>query len=107
MTQSVRAFYRGIKGRAELNLDWAPITIDSAVAITAAEWLAPADPGYVLAEQRPHLGDATIWVSNVGPHGGPNEPGGVEFALQVDWGDPLDVMVTITVFDPVEQFIEL
>jgi len=38
------------------------------------------------------LGDADIWVSNISPH-----DGGVEFILHVDWPEPLNVAVTITV----------
>jgi hypothetical protein len=41
-----------------------------------------------------HLGDADIWVSNVSPHAG-----GVEFILHVDWPEPLNVAVTISVED--------
>jgi hypothetical protein len=30
--------------------------------------------------------------------------GGVEFYLHVDWDEPLNVQVTITVLDPIEEF---
>ena len=53
---------------------------------------------------RPNLGSANVYVTNVGPHGPPGEAGGVEFLLHVDWNSPLDVVVTITVFEDIEQF---
>jgi hypothetical protein len=48
-----------------------------------------------------HLGDASVWVSNIGPHR--NEfigaVGGVEYHLHVDFDSPIDVAITITVED--------
>jgi hypothetical protein len=38
------------------------------------------------------LGDADVWVSNISPH-----QGGVEFILHVNWPQPLNIAVTITV----------
>ena len=46
-----------------------------------------------------HLGDADVYITNVGPH-----EGGVEFILHVNFGSPLDVLVDLTVLDPYEQF---
>jgi hypothetical protein len=53
----------------------------------------------------PVLGAAPIWVSNIGAHGGAVEAGGVEFLLNVEWPTPLNVMVTITVLDEIDQFV--
>jgi hypothetical protein len=52
-------------------------------------------------------GDAhwPIWVSNVGAHGHADEAGGVEFLVHVDANVPLNVMVTITVLEDIEQFV--
>jgi hypothetical protein len=44
-------------------------------------------------------------VSNVGVHGDEGGGGGVEFLLHVDSGSPLDVMVTVTVFEDIEQYV--
>jgi hypothetical protein len=33
------------------------------------------------------------------------EAGGVEFLLNVEWPTPLNVMVTITVLDEIDQFV--
>jgi hypothetical protein len=56
---------------------------------------------------RPNLGLAPVWVTNVGPHGVPGvEAGGVEFFLQVDWPNALDVVVTITVHEDIVEFFQ-
>jgi mRNA degradation ribonuclease J1/J2 len=44
-------------------------------------------------------------VSNVGTHGHADEAGGVEFLVHVDSNVPLNVMVTITVLEDIEQFV--
>jgi hypothetical protein len=96
MARSTRVVYRRIQGRARINFNWDAITGRSAVVITAAECDYYGN--------RPILAEADVYVTNVGPHdpeGGPD--GGVEFHLHVDWPTPLHAMVTITVFDDVEQ----
>lgn len=55
---------------------------------------------------RPNLGDANVYITNVGPHGPPGEAGGVEFHLHVDFGSPLDVIVTITDLEDIEEFFQ-
>lgn len=99
MAHSIRVLYRNLQGRVRCNFNWAPINRKSAVVITAAEWGAG---------DRPHLGEANVYVTNIGAHdpeGGPGSVGGVEFHLHVDWGSPLDVMVTISVLEDIEDFI--
>jgi hypothetical protein len=103
VARSIRLLYRGVNGRIPINHNWDPIRANSAVVITAAEWLAtggivPPTVG------RAHLGAANVSVTNVGPHDPEGGTGGVEFILNVDWPSPLDVIVTITVFDDVEDF---
>jgi hypothetical protein len=59
----------------------------------------PNDPGQNFIY---HLGDANVWVSNISPHREDHfndEPGEVEFILNVDSGSPIDVAITITVED--------
>ena len=98
MSQSIRVVYRNARGRIRANFNWPPISRTSAVLITAAEWgPGPLDPSLPLPG-RPHLGDANVYVTNIGPHGDPGgESGGVEFYLHVDFDSPLNVVVTITV----------
>jgi hypothetical protein len=104
MARSIRILYRGVKGRVRRNFNWPPITKNSAVVITAAEW-AFAGGIFGPTVGRPNLGDANVYVTNIGPHGSLGEAGGVEFHLHVDWNSPLDVIVTISVLDNVEQFV--
>ena len=102
MSRSIRLIYRNMKGRSRMNYNWGPITKRSAVIITAAEWSAGREP--YDSTGRPHLGEANIYVTNIGPHDPEGATGGVEFYLHVDWDSPLDVQVTITVLDPIEDF---
>ena len=102
MSRSIRLLYRSQQGRIRKNYNWDAITKRSAVIITAAEWAAGRDP--VDDTGRPLLGEANIYVTNIGPHDPEGEAGGVEFYLHVDWGSPLHVQVTITVLDPIESF---
>jgi hypothetical protein len=110
MAQSIRVLYRGQHGlKIRKNFNWPPINLDSAVIITAAEF-TPHFGGLGGGPKtlgRPNLGLAPVYVSNIGPHGVPGgEAGGVEFFLNVDWGSPLDVIVTITVLENIEQFFQ-
>jgi hypothetical protein len=109
MARSTRVLYRGVQGRVRRNFNWPPINLDSPVIITAAEF-APQFGGLGGGPKtlgRPHLGEANVYVTNVGPHGVAGaEAGGVEFHLHVDFGSPLDVVVTITVPEDIEGFVQ-
>ncbi|QJE01157.1 hypothetical protein HH212_14870 [Massilia forsythiae] len=102
MARSIRLIYRNIQGRVRINHNWEAITKSAAVLITAAEWRAGNDPYDDTG--RPNLGEANVYVTNIGPHDPEGGPGGVEFHLHVDWDSPLHVQVTITVFEPIERF---
>ena len=112
MARSIRVLYRGQEGhKIRKNVNWPPINLDSAVIITAAEF-TPQSPGTLGGSLktlgRPHLGLANVVVHNVGPHGRPGgEAGGVEFFLGVYESEPVDVMVTITVLEDIEEFIQI
>jgi hypothetical protein len=120
--ESIRVFYRGVHGRARRNFNWARITKNSAVLVTAAECsFNPGNhvqggipvPGQPLPfnevegwkKERPNLGDADVYVTNIGAHGDGGEAGGVEFILHVNWDSPLPVVVTITWLGECEDFI--
>lgn len=103
MARSIRILYRGVKGRVRNNFNWPPIHKNSAVIITACEY-SPDDTPTFVEGGRPNLGDATIFVTNVGPHNPEGGDGGVEFYLHVDWPDPLNVAVTISVLEDIETF---
>lgn len=104
MARSIRVFYDDQQGRVRKNVNWGPINKKSAVLITASEFFWPGGLGG-LEDIRPFLGEANISVSNVGVHGPEGGTGGVEFHLHVDWSSPLDVMVTITVLDDIEEYV--
>ena len=104
MARSIRIVYQSVQGRVRVNFNWPPITQKSAVVITAAEW-TPSGGIFGLTVGRPTLGEANVYVTNIGPHGPQGEPGGVEFHLHVDWSSPLDVIVTISVLDDIEDFV--
>jgi hypothetical protein len=93
MAHSTRFIRRNVQGRVRQNFNFGPITQRSAVVITAAE----------LGEGgRPHLGEANVWVTNVGPHNPEGGDGGVEFHIHSDFSSPIDVLVTISVLEDIE-----
>ncbi|WP_375770659.1 hypothetical protein NR798_07105 [Archangium gephyra] len=104
MARSIRVLYQRVQGRVRRNFNWPPITGNSPVVITAAEW-APSGGLFGPTVGRPNLGEASVYVTNIGPHNPEGGPGGVEFHLHVDWGSPLDVIVTISVLDDIEAFV--
>jgi hypothetical protein len=104
MARTIRVFRQGVRGRVRQNFNWPPISEKSTVIVTAAEW-APAGGVFGASEGRYHLGEADVYVTNIGPHGDENEAGGVEFHLHVDSDRPLDVVIAITVLEDHEKFV--
>jgi hypothetical protein len=108
MARSIRYVLDNQQGVTRQNFNWDAINIDTAVIVTAAEigdWLGALSG--VKTVGRPNLGAASVWVSNVGPHGfSTDEAGGVEFFLHTEWSSPLRIMVTITALEDIEQFIQ-
>ena len=98
MARSIRFIRRDVQGRVRQNFNWGPIHQRSAVVITAAEL---GDGG------RPHLGEANVWVTNVGPHNPEGGDGGVEFHIHTDWSSPLDILVTISVLADIEGDVSI
>jgi hypothetical protein len=106
MARSFRVFYQNERGRIpkNFNINGFNITNSSAVLVTAALWEAvPGQFGPDL-NTRLRVHGPDVWVSNIVPHGSSAEAGGVEFMLHVDSDQPVDVAVTITVFEPCEGF---
>lgn len=103
MSRSIRIFYGkelGLHGRSRMNFNWerGEIGETSVVHISAAEardigsasvFGEHGGPGQDFSY---NLGDADVSVSNISPH-----KGGVEFILHVNWPQPLNIAVTITV----------
>ena len=107
MARSIRIIFRNVQGRRRQNWNWDAISQESAVLITAAQW--EFFGGVFGSDGRPILGEpgqeSNVYVTNIGPHGKPGgEAGGVEFLIHADSNSAIDVMITITVFDPVESF---
>lgn len=91
MPQTIRKYWHGIRGRTVLNYNWPIIDQDSMVVVTAAE---------ARADGVRFVGAAPITVSDITPHGPPNDPNhGVTFVVNVEWGSPLMVATDITVLD--------
>ncbi len=109
MATSTRYLYRAQQGRIPKNINQSNIGLDSAVIITASEFTPNFEPRFGPPKTlgRPHLGEANVYVTNVGVHGPEGGPGGVEFYLHVDWGSPLDVVVTVTVLDDIDQIVQV
>ncbi len=112
MARSIRFVRRGVHGRVRQNFNLPGLITSrqAVVHITAGEIQFGGNPSTVIGPDGHeviqsfiyHLGDANVWVSNVSPHFNdhfPGEPGGVEFVVNVDWGSPLDIGITITVED--------
>jgi hypothetical protein len=101
MARSTRLIIRNVQGRRRHNHNFGPIRQNSAVIITAAEFRFAG--GVFGAAGRPHLGEANVFVTNIGPHDPEPDVGGVEFHIHAESASPIDVMVTITVLEDVED----
>lgn len=106
MARSFRVFYPnqspGVQAK-NFNLGGFPITNGHAVLVTAA--LFAGGPGSFAPDlnTRLRVHGPSVWISNIVPHGSANEATGVEFQLHVDnSSQPVNVAVTITVFDRCE-----
>jgi len=103
---SIRVYYgkeHGLRGRCRMNFNWPPINRHSTVIITAGEATDVAPQAFDLKTAFVFLlGDADVYVTNVSPH-----DGGVEFILHVNWPNPLNVVVDITVLEPAQQVLRV
>jgi papain like cysteine protease AvrRpt2 len=96
MPTTIRKFWGAFKGRVNLNYNWPIIDQDSTVIVTVSEYNS---------EKVRFIGAASIAVENIVPHGPPYDPNhGVTFAVNVNWGSPLNIVTDITVLDnkPIE-----
>jgi hypothetical protein len=109
MSNSTRVYFQQpIQGRHRQNFQLPNINTTSTVLVTAAEYDPNRVPPNHTNERVRNLGDANIWISNIGPHGDDGTPNnGVEFIINVDFGSPLFVVVDITVLDPPTQVFHI
>jgi hypothetical protein len=113
MLHSIRFVIRGkTLGRSRHNFNWPRITsAKSPVWISVGEvkfgtvQIQQVDPRQ---DFHYHLGAATVWVTNVGPHKNEfaGEAGGVEFHLHSDFDGRIDVGVTIMTDDRFPEEIQ-
>jgi hypothetical protein len=105
MSQSTRVYFgQPMQGRNRANIQLSNVDTTSTVVVTAAEYHPESVPPAHPDERVRRLGDANIWISNIGPHGDDGTTNrGVEFIINVDFPNPLFVVVDITVLDPPTQ----
>jgi hypothetical protein len=95
--QTCRQYWRNLSGRCELNFNWDAIDHDSVVLISASEF-RPDDEAPARSPR--YVGEATIRVHNISPHGPPFDHNhGVTFVITVGWDSPIHVVTDITVLD--------
>lgn len=109
MVESVRFVIYGAQGKMRCNHNWSAINRYSVVVITACEWnrnyewnpfKGPGlEPQVEWPKGRTHLGNASVYVTNIGQYDRNEHPGdgGVEFFLHAEADGPIDVQVTISV----------
>lgn len=94
---SARIFWLMNPGRNVVNLNWAAISADSVVVVSASEYTPDSQQLPDTSDQR-FVGAADIRVANVTPHGPPFDANyGVTYVVDVDWGSPLNVCTDVSV----------
>jgi hypothetical protein len=103
MSRTIRVFWRQ-QTSGWKNFNWGGvIDQNSVVHIAASEGTVHEGLFGPLDAISRTRGDAAIFVKNIRPHADQGGGGGVEFFLQVEWPDPLNVVTDISVLDPAEQ----
>ena len=101
MAQTIRHYWGAFQGRVTLNYNWPIINSNSVVLVSVSEYVTQNPP----SDDYRFIGDASITVENIAPHGPPFNPNnGVTFVVNVDWSTPLNIVTDITVLDnaPIE-----
>ena len=96
MAQHVVFFWGALNGMRTFDLTWDQIHHDSVVVITASE----GDPPISSAAPTRFVGDARFTVNNIAPRDGV-----LSFRVTIEWGSPLNLWSTITVFDRTDPVI--
>jgi hypothetical protein len=95
-------FSQAFKGRRRQNVQFAGVNTSSVAIVTAAEYFPERVPPNHPNERVRNLGDANVWVSNVGVHGDDGtSTNGVEFIINVDNSSPIFIVVDVTILDAV------
>ncbi|MDQ7236784.1 hypothetical protein QYM13_23840 [Bacillus pacificus] len=94
-----RVYYRSItSGWFNFNFG-TEVRGDAVFHISATQGVLVESPD-PLVRAGTHKGSAPIYIKNVSPHWYSDATSGVNYWIQVDWNEPLDIRVDITVFDP-------
>lgn len=101
MSTSFRVFYRNRQGYGRAKFEWrqndnwsrSPFTKNSVVYISITEARFAPDPGsFIIPPIDRWAGAAAMTIHNVSPY-----DGGVEFTYTIDYDNPLDFAVDITI----------
>jgi hypothetical protein len=102
MAESIRIFFANRRGYFRQNFNWfGHITRNSVVHISISEArLEFHTPTFThpATDLVRWLGDARMTVHNISPH-----DDGVTFSYTIDWSQPLNIEIDITVFEPVTE----
>lgn len=103
---AIRVFWTMNPGRNVVNLNWPALSADSVVLVSASEYNVNSQQLPNGTDQR-FVGNASITVANVTPHGPPFDPNrGVTFVVDVGWSSPLNVCTDISlIVDSPQQAI--
>jgi hypothetical protein len=100
MPQTIRVYWGRLRGRTPLNFNWRDINRSSTVLVSACEWYSDGDRAPRDHDYARFVGNATVRVDNIAPHGPPADPNnGVTFVVEVDWEDGLPICTDITLLD--------
>ena len=97
MARHARVSLGLVKGRVITPVQWAAVNEFSVVHVSASE-RRPGSLSFLAGDRI--VGAANITVTNVAPRNG-----GLDFALEVGWPVPINVVVDITVFEGPDQFL--
>jgi hypothetical protein len=100
MPRIIREYWpQPFNGRSVRNFNWGDIDSDSVILITASEYSPQNNPPPGANLQRV-VGDATIRVDNIAPHGPPFDNNhGVTFVVTVDFPNPVFIVTDFILLD--------
>jgi hypothetical protein len=102
MIQTIRVLWRGLRWNQPLTLNWGAVTANSVVHISVSEAKRIYGMDFGIPFIQRFMGDAKIEVRNISPRAG-----AVDFFIYIDWEDPLDITVDITLLDLPVQVIDV
>jgi len=100
MPKTIRKFWPDAFSEVTaVNFNWDEINTDSVVLVTASEYVPQPNAPRGTPLKR-FVGDATIRIDDIAPHGPPFDNNrGVTFVIVVDFPNPVFVVTDITLLD--------